>query len=1083
MPNGPSYLTSIIISTWNSANYLPRCLASLDVQTIQDFEVIVIDNGSKDGCVDGLEKKWPNLHLYVERWPENRGFAHANNFGVQQASGKWIACLNADAFPEPDWLEQLLKAAENSPEFTFFSSRQINANNPHLLDDAGDMYHVSGLARKRFHDFPADQYGTKQEEVFGASAAAALYAKDTFLQVGGFDDDFFSYYEDVDLSFRLRLYGFRCLYVPQAIVKHIGSASVGSKSEFTVYYWQRNFVWTFIKNMPSALLWKALPAHFIANLVYLGKYILEGRTGAVLRAKIDAFRGIPHFLEKRKDIQRKKEVNLSDLLRIMEQGWFQPYQVEEKEFVFPEEYRSKAWRASLALGNSILALIIRLKINFTNALSYLQDPRRTRILEFKKKYGLVALFKEFVEKNREPKYQLATMSNKSFVEEYFNFNKTQIQTWTEPVAKKHLAEFLASNSSLALPVYDHPLVSIILLFYNRAEMSLQCLESLSAGAGIIPFEVIIVDNASTDHTASLLGHIKNARIIRNTVNQGFGKGCNQAAETAIGRYLLFLNNDAQLFPNCIQVMVDTFRVGKDIGAVGGKLIFPDGKLQEAGSLVWRDGSCVGYGRNDHPFLPEYSYVRDVDYCSGALLMTPRELFMALGKFDQIYEPAYYEDVDYCMQLNTKNYRVVFQPFAVAIHHEFGSSGRAEALSLQYKNRSKFVEKWNQYIQRLEGPGSILKAREHRSNTKRILFIDDQIPDYRLGSGYPRSYKILETLAEMGFRVTFLPLQESTANPEIATPLQLKQIEVMYSVHGEKININAFLKSRSNYYDIVLISRPHNFREAIGAIKKYSKETKIVYDAEAIFALREIRQYEMSGRNISEIDNEKLVQAEVDLANEAEIVITVSEIEKEQFVKHGMPSVHILGHLVEPRPTPATFAERKDILFVGGILGISSPNEDAVRYFVTEIYPLIRQELGCKFYIVGTNQVKAIWDMRSDYIHVIGKVDDLTPYYNQCRLFVVPTRYSAGIPIKLLEAAAHGLPAVVTPLTADQVGWREDYDLLIGRDPLDFSKKVIDLYSDEEIFNTLRKNSLERIRKEYGPERFRKKIEIIISSAG
>ena len=186
-------------------------------------------------------------------------------------------------------------------------------------------------------------------------------------------------------------------------------------------------------------------------------------------------------------------------------------------------------------------------------------------------------------------------------------------------AQIKLQVFLKSDIVLELPVFTKPLISIILLFHNRAEVSLQCLETLAVGAGDISFEVLIVDNASTDKTPLLLERLRNAKIIRNSTNHGFGGGCNQAVNLAVGKYLLFLNNDTQLMPNSLSIMVDTFDNGVDVGAVGGKLIFPDGRLQEAGSIIWRDGSCQGYGRFEDPFKPEFSYVKDVDFRSGALL--------------------------------------------------------------------------------------------------------------------------------------------------------------------------------------------------------------------------------------------------------------------------------------------------------------------------------------------------------------------------------------------------------------------------------------------------------------------------------
>ncbi|MGB8212636.1 MAG: glycosyltransferase, partial [Anaerolineales bacterium] len=351
-----------------------------------------------------------------------------------------------------------------------------------------------------------------------------------------------------------------------------------------------------------------------------------------------------------------------------------------------------------------------------------------------------------------------------------------------------------------------------------------------------------------------------------------------------------------------------------------------------------------------------------------------------------------------------------------------------------------------------------------------------------GSGYPRSYQIIQILAEAGYRLTFLPLQKPANIPEISHLLQLRGAEILYSQDTQKIDLKALLRSRPNYYDIAFISRPHNIREAMKHLITYAKKISVIYDAEAIFSLREIKYNDLNGNHLNDSDKERLIQNEVSLTKDATIVTTVNESEKDVFIKYGADSVHVLGYFFEPKPTPASFEERKDILFVGGILGYPSPNEDAVHYFVNQIFPLVRQSIECDFYIVGTNNVKDIWNMESSSVHVTGMVEDLTPYYNRCRLFVVPTRYSAGIPLKMIEAAAYGLPAVVTPLIGEQLGWRENFDILIGHDPKDFAQKVVEIYSNQEMFNSLRQNALERIREEYNPENFRISVGNILKEA-
>jgi GT2 family glycosyltransferase len=318
-------LLSLIIVCWNSGKYLPHCLESLSHQTFRDFETIIVDNGSIDNSIPGLEGRYPDIQLHVERLTRNIGFAAANNLGAEMAQGKWLVLLNADAFPEPGWLAELLKASEKNPAFTSFSSRQLQAGHPEILDGAGDAYHVSGMAWRIGLGYPTDQYGMEETEIFSPCAAAAMYLREAFLEVGGFDADFFSYFEDVDLGFRLQLRGYRCLYLPHAVVHHVGSSTFGQRSDFAFYHSHRNMVWTYVKNMPSGLFWLYLLEHLIANLIYVLFYTMRGRGKVLIRAKYDALRGLSAAIKKRDTIQERNKVASSDLVKRMQRGWLQPY--------------------------------------------------------------------------------------------------------------------------------------------------------------------------------------------------------------------------------------------------------------------------------------------------------------------------------------------------------------------------------------------------------------------------------------------------------------------------------------------------------------------------------------------------------------------------------------------------------------------------------------------------------------------------------------------------------------------------------------------------------------------------------------
>lgn len=310
---------AVVIVNHDAGTLLEEALTALDRQTLPPRRVIVVDNASSDGSADGLEER----HAYVEvvRVPENRGFAAANNIGVRVADGcDWVALLNPDAFPEPGWLEALARAACENTEFEFFASRLLDAASPTRLDGTGDLYHASGFAWRRDHGCKAEDVAPRVEEVFSACAAAALYRRDAFLDVGGFDVSYFCYYEDSDLSFRLRLAGHRCLYVPDAVVHHVGSAITGRESDFALYHSYRNLLWTYAKNMPSPLVWRYLPHCLLMNGLILAGYAARGRGRVVARAQRDALRGLPRVLATRRVIQSTCAVPASELRRVLSVG-------------------------------------------------------------------------------------------------------------------------------------------------------------------------------------------------------------------------------------------------------------------------------------------------------------------------------------------------------------------------------------------------------------------------------------------------------------------------------------------------------------------------------------------------------------------------------------------------------------------------------------------------------------------------------------------------------------------------------------------------------------------------------------------
>jgi GT2 family glycosyltransferase len=287
--------------------------------------MIVVDNASTDGSADDIEIRYANTKLV--RLDQNRGFAIGNNIGIAEVGDcDWIALVNPDAFPEPKWLETLLESARSCPDYTFYASRMMSNSNQTILDGAGDVYHTSGAAWRRGHGRSYQAGDLEKTEVFGACAGAALYRREAFVEVNGFDEKYFCYFEDVDLAFRLRLAGHRCLYVPDAVVYHVGSAtSGGERSDFTTYHGQRNLLWTYVKNMPSPLLCLYLPQHILLNFAALFGYSLRGQARVIWKAKWDALKGLPRILKERRGVQRTRRVSAWELRRVMEKGLLTPY--------------------------------------------------------------------------------------------------------------------------------------------------------------------------------------------------------------------------------------------------------------------------------------------------------------------------------------------------------------------------------------------------------------------------------------------------------------------------------------------------------------------------------------------------------------------------------------------------------------------------------------------------------------------------------------------------------------------------------------------------------------------------------------
>lgn len=649
-----------------------------------------------------------------------------------------------------------------------------------------------------------------------------------------------------------------------------------------------------------------------------------------------------------------------------------------------------------------------------------------------------------------------------------------------------LTSFLSSNEIITFPKLENPKTSVLLVLHNKAEYTLDCIRSLKMSS-TDDFEVVIVDNSSTDSTSKMLKKVKGITLIQNSDNKHFVLSVNQALKHLRGEMILLLNNDTTITSDSIREAEETLSKEK-VGAVGGRIIKIDGTLQEAGCSLFNNGGCYGYGVGEDPLDFRYQFEREVDFCSGAFLMTPRALFDSTGGFDENYSPAYYEEVDYCLRLKQSGYQVRYNPSCVIFHVEHGSSTRKEAVEAQKRNHTYFYEKNKAFLSTFpDQDQSIRMFGRVPSDTRiRILFIDDTIPFNERGSGAPRCKELLRNLSELKYDVTFYSM---LLNNEVDSSEIRQHIPVNVECIADwGINkLHTFLLQRSGFYDVVFISRPHNmehWKKAINKIPDFQVNAKLIYDAESIFAEREIRKIKTLGTmNISESEREYVIGKELELAKTADKIVVVSESDAMTFRNAGYLNVGVVSHGHEISPTETPFEVRSDILFVGPLSHENSPNLDGITWFIEEVLPVLRSKCSFngKLSVVGNYKESNISHLRVPGVEFFGAQDTLVEFYSSHKMVIAPIRFAAGISLKVIEAASYGVPVVATNLIAELLSWEKQKDLLSANTAEEFAYACHILYHEKSLWTEIRESALQRVRQEYSPEVFKNSLKSLLES--
>ena len=628
----------------------------------------------------------------------------------------------------------------------------------------------------------------------------------------------------------------------------------------------------------------------------------------------------------------------------------------------------------------------------------------------------------------------------------------------------HIGEIYKQHGKLKLEQVENPVVSIVIPVYNQIQYTYSCLLSILEHTKDVSYEVIIADDVSTDVTEHLSEYAQGLVICRNTTNQGFLRNCNNAARHARGRYVMFLNNDTQVTDGWLSSLVKLIESDPSIGMVGSKLVYPDGRLQEAGGIIWSDGSGWNYGRLDDPDKPEYNYVKDVDYISGAAILLSNELWKQIGGFDTRFAPAYCEDSDLAFEVRKAGYRVVYQPLSKIIHFEGVSNGTdVEGTGLkryQVANSKKLKEKWaDEFAAQCENDGNPdpFRARERSMGKKIILVVDHYVPTYDKDAGSKTTYQYLKMFLKKGYVVKFLGDNFMHEEPYTTELLQMG-IEVLYGPEYQ-VKIWDWLRDHGDDIAVAYLNRPHIASKYIDYILD-NTDMKVIYYGHDLHFLRESREYQITGDLSIKEDAEYWKSVEMTLMSKAAVSYYPSYIERDA-IKELDPTIHvkdITAYVFDQFKSDIQedFARREDLLFVGGFA--HPPNADAVLWFAGEIYPLIRRQMEeagkrpPQFIVVGskvTDEIKAL-EQPENGIVIRGFVseEELEQLYATCKVVVVPLRYGAGVKGKVVEAIYNGAPIVTTAIGAEGIPQVEDV-LLVEDEPQQFARTVVDLYQDNE----------------------------------
>jgi GT2 family glycosyltransferase/glycosyltransferase involved in cell wall biosynthesis len=627
----------------------------------------------------------------------------------------------------------------------------------------------------------------------------------------------------------------------------------------------------------------------------------------------------------------------------------------------------------------------------------------------------------------------------------------------------------AAFTSLSLPTSTSPRLSIVIPVHGKIEYTLACLRSIANHPPTDPFEVIVVDDASPDNTAAVLAEALGLRLICNERNLGFVGSCNAGAGEARGEYLVFLNNDTQVTAGWTEALLRCFELRPDAGIAGSQLVYPDGRLQEAGAWVFSDASAWNIGRFASRKDPALRYARQVDYVSGASLAISRDLFLSLGGFDARYAPGYYEDTDLAFASRAAGRTVWYVPDSLVIHAEgVSSAGIVETGMKRFQaiNQAKFAEKWEDALRRQPAPGTPLAKVDRARRRGTVLVADMVTPDAARDSGSLRLIGMMKLLLADGWHVVFAP-DNGHAEDGAVSGLGGLGIEVL--IRPWVSGLPSWLATNGNDLHAAILCRHTVAGQYAGFVRRHAPKAKLVFDTVDLHFLREERAAERSGNGALARQADSTRRHEVGLIESADTTFVVSDYERELLARL-LPKarVQLLSNIHEVYGREAGFSGRRDLLFIGG--HGHPPNADAMRWMAQEILPALRRVDGSARILVAGDVPETERRALSEAgLDMLCRVPDLAPLMNSVLASIAPLRFGAGVKGKINMAMSHGLPVIGTTIAVEGMRLAHETDVLVADTPDAFAEAYRRLLNDEALWLRVSDDGLENVRTHFSAE--------------